>query len=220
MISVWPPSTRASLPLRFLKASVFPRNWFYITNRILGSDTDTYSYLGAAADIISKSYLTADSFILTVESRHSAYIRNALAESPFPSPFDVPLAYNEVHTLAANVKSCPKTNPPRPFKAFPTLTASPNNPKTISVGTQITLFTDGYVRISVARPSCHSLYQTKSRPSKLRTANLRSTVSSSQSLGPFSLSKSSPTSLQLTTTSYQRNFPERPPSMVFSHSPS
>ncbi|KAL8915164.1 MAG: hypothetical protein Q9171_000283 [Xanthocarpia ochracea] len=103
------------------------------------------AYLGAAADIMSKNYLTAAGSILTVESRHSAYIRNALDVSPFPSPFDVPLSYNEVYTLAAPfIKSCPSSNPPLPVKAFPTLTASPENPETITAGTTITLLTPDY----------------------------------------------------------------------------
>ncbi|KAI4285127.1 MAG: hypothetical protein L6R38_000877 [Xanthoria sp. 2 TBL-2021] len=103
------------------------------------------AYLGAAADIMSKNYLTAAGSILTVESRHSAYLRDALAQSPFPSPFDAPLTYNEVYTLAAPfIKSCPSTNPPLPVKAFPMLTASPENPKTVTSGTKITLLTDGY----------------------------------------------------------------------------
>ncbi|KAL8724396.1 MAG: hypothetical protein Q9166_007976 [cf. Caloplaca sp. 2 TL-2023] len=103
------------------------------------------AYLGAAADIMSKNYLTAAGSILTVESRHSAYIRDALEQSPFPSPFDVPLRYNEVYTLAAPfIKSCPSENPPLPVKAFPTLTASTENPKTISTGTKITLLTPDY----------------------------------------------------------------------------
>ncbi|KAL8783427.1 MAG: hypothetical protein Q9213_004627 [Squamulea squamosa] len=103
------------------------------------------AYIGAAADIMSKNYLTAAGSILSVESRHSAYIRAALDESPFPSPFDVPLRYNEVYTLAAPfIKSCPSSNPPLPVKAFPTLTASPDNPKTITRGTKITLLTTDY----------------------------------------------------------------------------
>lgn len=100
------------------------------------------AYLGAAADIMSKDYLTAAGSILTVEARHTAYIRNAIAESPFPSPFDVPLDFNEVYTLAAPfIVSCPSDNPALPVKAFPTLTASMDNPKNITAGTKITLLT-------------------------------------------------------------------------------
>ncbi|KAL8680489.1 MAG: hypothetical protein Q9186_003332 [Xanthomendoza sp. 1 TL-2023] len=104
------------------------------------------AYLGAAADIMSKNYLTAAGSILTVESRHSAYIRDALAQVPFPSPFDVPLRYNEVYTLAAPfIKSCPSDNPPLPVKAFPTLAfEADKNPKTVSAGTKITLSTPDY----------------------------------------------------------------------------
>ncbi|KAI9838863.1 MAG: hypothetical protein M1819_004070 [Sarea resinae] len=81
------------------------------------------AYLGAAADIMNKTYLTAAASILTTESRHSAYIRAQLDESPFASPFDVPLDPDEVYTLAAAfIKSCPMSNPALPVKAFPSLT--------------------------------------------------------------------------------------------------
>ncbi|KAL8720908.1 MAG: hypothetical protein Q9225_002294 [Loekoesia sp. 1 TL-2023] len=104
------------------------------------------AYLGAAADIMSKNYLTAAGSILTVESRHSAYIRATLDQAPFPSPFDTPLSLNEVYTLAAPfIVSCPDSNPKLPVKAFPMLMSSPDNPKNITAGTKITLLTPDYV---------------------------------------------------------------------------
>lgn len=99
------------------------------------------AYLGAAADIMSAAYLTAAGSILTVESRHSSYIRASLKQSPFPSPFDVPLSFNEVYTLALPfIVSCPENNPTLPLKAFPKLVSSPDNGD-ISVGSEITLLT-------------------------------------------------------------------------------
>lgn len=75
------------------------------------------AYLGAAADIMSAEYLTAAGSILTVESRHSAFIRGSLKLSPFPSPFDVPLSLDEVYTLAAPfIVSCPSDNAKLPVK--------------------------------------------------------------------------------------------------------
>lgn len=81
------------------------------------------AYLGAAANITSPAYLTDAGSILTVESRHDAYIRSELKLSPFPGPFDTPLDFNEVYTLAAQfIASCPSTNAALPVKAFPSLT--------------------------------------------------------------------------------------------------
>ncbi|KAF1840212.1 uncharacterized protein K460DRAFT_399207 [Cucurbitaria berberidis CBS 394.84] len=102
------------------------------------------AYLGAAADIMSKTYLTAAGSILTVEARHSAYVRKTIAQAPFPAPFDNPLSYNSVYTLAAQfIKSCPESNAPLPVKAFPTLTGSSTD-KMIKTGSKVMLATKGY----------------------------------------------------------------------------
>lgn len=63
--------------------------------------------------------------VLTVESRHSAYIRSAgNGLAPFPSAYDVPLDFNQVYSLASMfIDSCPDTNPKLAFKAFPRLSA-------------------------------------------------------------------------------------------------
>ncbi|KAK4693358.1 hypothetical protein P7C71_g4027, partial [Lecanoromycetidae sp. Uapishka_2] len=103
------------------------------------------AYLGAAADIMSAAYLTAAGSILTVESRHSSYIRASLGESPFPAPFDVPLTLDEVYTLASPfIVSCPSSNPTLPVKAFPALVSAPTNGN-ITAGKEITLLTPGSI---------------------------------------------------------------------------
>ncbi|KAM0664241.1 hypothetical protein ACQRIU_006824 [Beauveria bassiana] len=104
------------------------------------------AYLGAAADIMSKAYLTAAGSILTVESRHSSYIRASLDQKPFPQPFDTPLSYNEVYSLASGfIKSCPETNPALPVKAFPAVAVAAADTKMpIKAGDEIVLQTPGY----------------------------------------------------------------------------
>lgn len=106
------------------------------------------AYIGAAASIMSAEYLTDAGSILAVEARHSSYIRNALKEAPFPSPFDTPLDFNEVYTLAAQfIVSCPSTNPALPVKAFPVLSLGTTG--TIKSGSTITLLTKGYTLVAV-----------------------------------------------------------------------
>lgn len=94
------------------------------------------AYLGAAQNITNKAYLTAAGAILTVEARHSAYLRASETPegtlSPFPSPFDTPLDFDEVYSLASQfIASCPSSNAPLPVKAFPILSltgsAAPTN---------------------------------------------------------------------------------------------
>jgi hypothetical protein len=101
--------------------------------------------LGAAAQILNKGTLTAAGSILTVEARHSAHLRAALGQSPFPQPFDVPLSINEVFTLAAGfIVECPADNPALPVKAFPSLVLDPKTPSPIVGGQEITVLTPGY----------------------------------------------------------------------------
>lgn len=105
------------------------------------------AYLGAAKDIVDKMYLTEAGSILTVEARHNAYLRAALDLLPFAQPFDVPLDYDEVYTIAAAfIVSCPPGNADKPLpdlKAFPTLSLATTG--TIQSGDLIFLETPGYV---------------------------------------------------------------------------
>ncbi|KAG5985208.1 hypothetical protein E4U55_000453 [Claviceps digitariae] len=102
------------------------------------------AYLGAAADIMSKKYLTAAGSILTVEARHSAYIRAALRQVPFAQPFDAPLSYNEVYSLASQfITECPSTNPKLPVKAFPKLAAAASDGP-VTEGSTVMLQTPDY----------------------------------------------------------------------------
>jgi hypothetical protein len=102
------------------------------------------AYLGAAADILNPDYLTAAGSILTIEARHNAYLRSELAEAPFPQPFDAPLSFDEVYTLAAGfIVACPTGNPALPVKAFPKLALGTTGP--ITTGETITLLIPGYI---------------------------------------------------------------------------
>jgi hypothetical protein len=106
------------------------------------------AYLGAAKFIAHPDYLTDAGSILTVEARHSSYLRAELKESPSPQPFDVPLTFNEVYSLAAQfIVSCPSTNAKLPVKAFPVLALGTKG--TIKSGDTITLLTPGYTLAAV-----------------------------------------------------------------------
>ena len=81
------------------------------------------AYLGAAASIQEKAYLTVAGSILTTEARHQAWINSAvLKNSAWSGPEDTPLDFNEVYSIAsAFITSCPESNGALPFKAFPAL---------------------------------------------------------------------------------------------------
>lgn len=86
------------------------------------------AYLGAAASISNKDYLTVAGSILTVEARHAAWLATTNGRDPWPGAYDTPLAFSQVFSLAAPfITSCPESNPKLPVKAFPALTASGAN---------------------------------------------------------------------------------------------
>lgn len=94
------------------------------------------AYLGAAAAIADKAYLTVAGSILTVEARHSAYLRATLGASPAPKPYDTPLNFNSVFSLAAQfIVGFNSDNDTLPFKAFPPLATGATGP--VSVGDQL-----------------------------------------------------------------------------------
>lgn len=113
------------------------------------------AYLGAAADITSKAYLTAAGSILVTEALHQSAARGAVGEIPMANVFGTPLGLNAVYTIASGfIKSCPSTNVALPVKAYSALTlvsglpTAPGalvdlQPKTIPSGTFYATFVSG-----------------------------------------------------------------------------
>ena len=98
------------------------------------------AYLGAAPAVSSKAVLSAAAAILSVEARHSSFVRAVLNQIPNAQSLDTPLSPNLVFTLAsAFISSCPSSNPPLPFKAFPSLSLSSTGP--LAAGSTITVQT-------------------------------------------------------------------------------
>jgi len=101
------------------------------------------AYLGAAAFIANPNYLTAAGDILTIEARHTAYVRNSLAESPFPNPFDTPLDFNQVYSLAAQFITGGTSPVTLPFTPFPKLAVAPATAPLVP-GSSILTFTGAF----------------------------------------------------------------------------
>lgn len=98
------------------------------------------AYLGAASSITEAAYVTVAGSILTTEARHQAWMNSAVnKQSPWSGPEDTPLDFDEVYSIAtAFITSCPSTNPPLPFKAFPTLAIAADGTLTTSASTENT----------------------------------------------------------------------------------
>lgn len=113
------------------------------------------AYLGAAADITSKAYLTTAGSILVTEALHQSATRGAVGEIPMANVFGTPMGLNAVYTIAsAFIVSCPSTNMALPVMAYPSLTlasgepTAPNatinlTPKTMPSGTFYATFVSG-----------------------------------------------------------------------------
>jgi hypothetical protein len=81
------------------------------------------AYLGAAAGITSKAYLTIAGSILVTEAIHQSATREAVGEIPMANVFGTPLGINAVYTIASGfITSCPSSNMALPVKAYPSLT--------------------------------------------------------------------------------------------------
>ncbi|KXT11142.1 hypothetical protein AC579_4951 [Pseudocercospora musae] len=102
------------------------------------------AYTGAASQIADKAYLTVAASILSIEARHSSYIRSSLAQVPFPQSLENPLTPNEVFTLASPfIVSCPSTNPALPIKTYPAVAVTTTG--TIRTGQNISISTSPIV---------------------------------------------------------------------------
>ncbi len=100
-----------------------PYSKSFITLSSVLENVGTSAYLGAAPLITNKQYLTVAGSILAVEALHTSMQREAIGEIPMANPFETPLDPTSVYTLAAAfIKSCPSSNAPLGFTAFPGLT--------------------------------------------------------------------------------------------------
>ena len=113
---------------------------------------------------MNSTYLSAAGSILSVEARHSAYLRAAMGESPAAQPFDNPLDFNEVYTLASPfIASCPDSNTMLPVKAFPTLTMDMASGMTAMAGNSVKLMAgDGFEKMNAT--DVHAAFITATGP--------------------------------------------------------
>ncbi|KAL5492648.1 hypothetical protein ACEPAI_4095 [Sanghuangporus weigelae] len=89
--------------------------------------------VGNGAYISGSQYLVNDTAslraagaILSMEARHASWVKSSvLLNQPWSSSYDIPLDGNLVYSLASTfIIQCPASNPPLPFKPFPSLNIS------------------------------------------------------------------------------------------------
>ncbi|KAK3065170.1 hypothetical protein LTS18_007369 [Coniosporium uncinatum] len=94
----------------------------FITLSSVLEGVGTSAYLGGAPLITDKGYLAVAGSILVTEAIHTSMQRGAVFEVPMANPYGTALDPTSVYTLAAAfITSCPTSNPPLPFTAFPSL---------------------------------------------------------------------------------------------------
>ena len=114
------------------------------------------AYLGMEAFWNTTGNLTDSSTIMTVEARHSAFIRyGALAQKPHPAPYDIPLDFDSIQTLIMPfISECPLTDAQMPpttgVQGFPIL-GYQNYTYPINVNDTITLDTQSVSLIAAKK---------------------------------------------------------------------
>lgn len=116
---------------------------------------------------MNSTYLSAAGSILSVEARHSAYLRAAQGQVPFAQAFDNTLDFNEVYTVASPfIVSCPDSNMKLPVKAFPSLSMASGNGMTmkmVSPGSMVQLMAgDGFEKMNAM--DVHAAFITATGP--------------------------------------------------------
>ena len=81
-----------------------------VTTASLIASVSVSAYAGGIGNF--GTYQPVAASILAVQARHSSFLRAALGDEPFASPFDTPIDLNEAYTLAQLfVVECPSSNP-------------------------------------------------------------------------------------------------------------
>ncbi|KIW88991.1 uncharacterized protein Z519_10475 [Cladophialophora bantiana CBS 173.52] len=94
----------------------------FVTVSAILESVGTSAYLGAAPFVGSKDILSVAASIMATEALHTSSQRSSLGAIAATNPFTTPLDANSVFTIASQfIVSCPPSNPPLPFTAFPGL---------------------------------------------------------------------------------------------------